>query len=382
MSRDLTIASQRWVLKLGSSTLLAGTERISQPRLLDYVRVIHGLRQSGIDIVLVSSGAVAAGRTALGVPGNLHRSVPAKQMYAAVGQPQLMALYAQLFGHYQIHVAQILLTRADFEDRRRYLNARSTLNALLEQRVLPIINENDSVATEEIRVGDNDQLAALVAGVTEARKLLLLTDVDGLYARNPRQFPDAKRIDDFVAAEFPPELWEAAGGAGSSGGTGGMLTKLKAAQIARRGGSDVHIADGAQPEKLLDLARGEAFGTRIHALQAPREARKRYVMSGMQPHGRVSVDAGAAQALLRGSSLLAVGVKAVLGQFERGDAIEVIDTQAQAIARGLTRYGATDLRRICGQRSDQFEHLLGYSFGDELIHRNDLTLLERREVSE
>lgn len=368
---------QRWVLKLGSSTLLAGGERISQPRLLDYVRSIHGLRQRGVDVVLVSSGAVAAGRAALGARPGLHRSVPAKQMYAAVGQPQLMGLYAQLFGHYDIHVAQILLTRADFEDRRRYLNARSTLNALLEQGVLPIINENDSVATEEIRVGDNDQLAALVASLTEARKLLLLTDVDGLYERNPRIHPDAKRIEDFRAPEFPAAIWEAAGGAGSRSGTGGMLTKLKAAEIARRGGSDVHIADGTQPQMLLNLVDGTPFGTRIHALQAPREARKRYVMSGMQPNGRVQVDAGAARALLRGSSLLAVGVRSVHGEFERGDAIAVLDETQQTLARGLVRYGASDLRRICGQRSDQFESLLGYSFGDELIHRNDLVLLER-----
>lgn len=367
----------RWVLKLGSSTLLAGGERISQPRLLDYVRTIHVLRQRGVDVVLVSSGAVAAGRAALGARAELHRSVPAKQMYAAVGQPQLMALYAQLFGHYGIHVAQMLLTRADFEDRRRYLNARSTLNALLEQAVLPIVNENDSVATEEIRVGDNDQLAALVASLTEARKLVLLTDVDGLYERNPRQHPEARRISDFVAAEFPPQLWEAAGGAGSSSGTGGMLTKLKAAEIARRGGSDVHIGDGAQPQLLLQLAEGLPFGTRIHALSAPREARKRYVMSGMQPNGRVIVDSGAARALLRGSSLLAVGVRSVHGRFERGDAIAVHDEQQQTLARGLARYGSDDLRRICGQRSDQFETLLGYSFGDELIHRNDLVLLTR-----
>lgn len=373
-AHESTASERRWVLKLGSSTLLAGGHTIAVPRLLDYARTIAELRRRGIAVVLVSSGAVAVGRTLL-TPLNQARSVPAKQMLAAIGQPRLMALYAELFGHYGIAVAQVLLGRTDFAHRQRFLNARNTLNALLEHGVLPVINENDTVATAEIRVGDNDQLAALVANLVEARKLVLMTDVDGLYDANPRTTAGARRIDHIHEDPLPPALWQAAGGAGSASGTGGMLTKLKAAEIARRGGADTHIADGADPAALTGLLEERDLGSCIHAQIKPREARKRFLLGDLAPSAVVQVDAGAAAALVRGSSLLAVGVAAHRGEFRRGDLIEVQDRDGRPLARGLTRYAHTELERIRGQRSERFESLLGYTWGDELIHRNDLALL-------
>lgn len=375
MAAETGSSEGRWVLKLGSSTLLAGGSQIDVPRLLDYARCIAALRARGVELVLVSSGAVAAGRALLPQALAQPRSVPVKQMLAAIGQPRLMALYAELFGHYGITVAQVLLSRSDFSSRPRFLNARNTLHALLEQGVLPVINENDTVATTEIRVGDNDQLAALVANMVEARKLLLMTDVDGIYTANPRNDPSATRLAEISADPLPASLWQAAGGAGSSAGTGGMLTKLKAAEIARRGGADTHVADGARPQALAGLVEGQPLGTCIRATCRPKEARKRFLLGDLAPAAVVQVDRGAAAALARGSSLLAVGVQGARGEFRRGDLIEVQDSAGRALARGLTRYAHGELERIRGQRSDRFEALLGYTWGDELIHRNDLVLL-------
>ncbi len=364
----------RVVVKLGSSTLTAGTRRINAARVLDIVRQTVALRAAGVEVVLVSSGAMAAGRESLNYP-ELPRHVPAKQMLAAIGQPRLMALYEQLFGHYETTVAQVLLTRADLGDRRRYLNARNTLAALLANRVVPIVNENDTVATEEIRVGDNDNLSALVANVIDADLLVLLTDQTGLYSADPRRDPAAELVREVATPDIPDAVWEAAGGTSGGLGTGGMLTKLQAADLARRSGTTVLIAAGAGVDVLAQAAAGTAMGTWFRPAASSVESRKRYILSGGRAPGGVTIDAGAVRALRAGGSLLPVGVTSVTGEFERGDTVRVLGPGGEELARGICNYGAGDLARIRGRRSDEIEGVLGYHFGDACVHRDDLVLL-------
>lgn len=363
----------RLVIKLGTSTLTDGTAHISTPRLVDLARQMAALREAGHEVIFVSSGAMASGREALGYP-ELPKDVPAKQMLAAVGQPRLMALYQQLFGLYHVTVAQVLLTRADLANRRRYLNARNTLVALLAQRVVPIINENDTVATEEIRVGDNDNLSALVANLADADTLVLLTDQIGLLTADPRHDPTAQLVTDVDTADIPAQLWEAAGGTANGLGTGGMVTKLQAADLARRSGTTVVIAQGNAQDVLLRIANGEKVGTCFHPVATAVESRKRYILTGGTAGG-LTVDEGAGRALKRGGSLLPVGLCSVEGEFERGDTVRVLDSSGREIARGMVNYSADDLGRILRRHSDEIEGVLGYNYGDEVIHRNDLVLL-------
>ncbi|HZW04524.1 MAG TPA: glutamate 5-kinase [Anaerolineaceae bacterium] len=373
--------AQRIVIKLGTSTLTAGGKAISAPSLVEIARQVAALRGEQAQVVLVSSGAIAAGRAALGYP-SLPKHLPAKQMLAAVGQPRLMADYERYFAIYGVPVAQVLLTRADLADRRRFLNARNTFEALLRQGVLPIVNENDTVATEEIRFGDNDNLSAQVANLVEADLLVLLTDQDGLYTADPRIDPEAELIRTIGPEPFSPELWRAAGGTTTGLGTGGMATKLQAADLARHGGTTVVIANGGLPDVLLrpalrtlGVARGEEVGTRLLPVVNKLEGRKRYILSGSRAAAELAVDAGAARALRRGGSLLPAGIVAARGEFERGDAVRVTAPDGTGIAVGLTNYGADDLAHLCGRQSAEIEAILGFTFGDEVIHRNNLVLL-------
>lgn len=364
----------RIVLKFGTSTLTAGGTRISAPRLVELIRQIAVLHQQGREVIVVSSGAMAAGRERLDYP-QLPKDVPAKQMLAAVGQPRLMSMYEQLFLLYGLNVAQVLLTRTDLADRRRYLNARNTLQALLSHRVIPIINENDTVATEEIRFGDNDRLSAHVVSLVDADLLVLLTDQDGLYTADPRSNPDARLVPQVTDIEIPAELWQAAGGSATGLGTGGMITKLQAADLARRSGATAMIAPGGQPEILLRLVVGEQVGTYFQPLVSSLDSRHRYILAGGQVDWLVKVDRGAARALRNGGSLLPVGVQQVIGSFERGDAVKIIDESEKEIARGLVNYSAEELRRIMGQKSETIESILGYFFGEEVVHRNNMVLI-------
>jgi glutamate 5-kinase len=367
---------ERIVVKLGTSTLTDGEKKLSAPRLVDLVRQITALQASGRQVVLVSSGAIAAGREILGFP-SLPKYLPVKQMLAAVGQPRMMAMYEQYFTIYGAQVAQVLLTRADLADRRRYLNARDTLDALILQHVIPIVNENDTVATEEIRIGDNDNLSAQVANLIEADLLVLLTDQDGLYTTDPRHDPQACLIQEVGPEPFSKELWQAAGGSDSGLGTGGMITKLQAADLARHGGTIVVIARGSEPDVLLRLANGMESGTRLLPVINKLEGRKRYIISGS--HGgstcELIVDTGAARALAHGGSLLPVGLTRVIGDFERGDTVCVADPHGKIIATGLVSYASVDLAQLCGKQSIEIESILGYSFGDEVIHRNNMVLV-------
>ena len=364
----------RIVVKLGTSTLTAGTTRLSPPRLVDLVAQMASLVEVGCQVVIVSSGAIAAGRERLNYP-QLPKDIPAKQMLAAVGQPRLMALYEQLFGLYGLLVAQVLLTRADLSDRRRYLNSRNTLAALLANGVVPVINENDTVATEEIRFGDNDNLSAQVAALIEADLLMLLTDQPGLLSADPQRNPNARLIHEVSGPDIPEELWQAAGGSSTTVGTGGMLTKLRAADLARRSGATVVIAGGGKRAVITRLAHGELLGTRFHPTASVLDSRKRYILAG-KATGTLLVDNGAVGALRNGGSLLPVGVVALEGRFERGDALLVVDQEGRHLARGLTNYGSGDVERIRGLHSDQIEATLGYHYGDEVIHRDNLVIME------
>lgn len=364
---------QRIVVKLGTSVLTAGTRKLNRARMVELVRQCAQLHAAGRQIIVVTSGAIAAGRERLDYP-ELPPTVASKQMLAAVGQSRLMFVWESLFEIYNIHVGQMLLTRDDFRDRRRYLNAHDMLNALLEYGIVPVINENDAVATAEIKVGDNDNLSALVALLAEADLLLLLTDQAGLFTADPRTHPDAQLIAEVQVID--EALYRLAGGSVTGLGVGGMTTKLQAADVARRGGADVVIAAGHAPDVIMRAADGEAIGTRFPALEAPLENRKRWIYGGTTPMGRLLVDAGAARALREnGSSLLPAGIVAVEGEFDRGDTVAIIGPEGTLLARGIARYDCADLARIQGCHSDQIEARLGYEYGPVAVHRNDMILV-------
>ena len=382
---------KRIVVKLGSNVLSAGSDRINRAQLIDIVRQIAQLRQQGIQVVVVTSGAVLAGRERMGYP-KLKSSIPFRQMLSAVGQGRLMHLYEQFFDIYDTLVAQILLTADDFRNRQRYLNARDTILGLLHAGVVPIINENDTVATDEIKVGDNDNLAALVVTLIDADMVILLSDISGLYTGDPRQDPDAHLIKEVTVVD--ESIWEVAGGSTTEGGTGGMRTKIEAALLAQRAGSTMVIANGRERDVLLRIMDGERLGTRFLPLNTPSqdgseytlagglESRKRWILAGSRALGQVYVDCGAATAITtKGKSLLPVGVVGIAERFERGETVRIF-VQENEIARGVVRYSSSELDQIKGLHSDQIRTQLGYDYGDEIIHHNDMVILSTSQGQE
>ena len=365
---------QRIIVKIGTSTLTDGSTRLSLARMADLVRQMSALQDMGNEIILVSSGAIAAGREVLGFI-ELPRHIPKKQMLAAIGQPRLMAIYEQLFRIYNKTVAQVLLTRFDLTDRRRFLNARNTLDALLRQKVIPIINENDTVATEEIRFGDNDSLSAQVANLVEADQLILLTDQAGLFTDDPRTNSNAQLIKEIGPKGFGEEIWKAAGSSKTGLGTGGMVTKLRAAELARQSGVVTNIAKGDAENIIMRIANYENSGTTIYPINNKIETRKKYLLGGQYSNSSVTVDDGAARALARGGSLLPAGIVAVVGPFERGDSIKVLNKDQKTIAVGMMNYSNEEISKIQGLKSSQIDSVLGYTYADEVIHHNNLVLL-------
>lgn len=363
---------KRIVVKLGTSTLTDGTIRLAPHRIIELVRQMAHLLDNGAEVLLVSSGAQAVGSEVLSFP-DIPKELPRKQMLSAVGQPRLMALYEQLFTLYGKNVAQILLTRQDISRRSGFLNSRSTVLALLNHAVVPIVNENDTVATEEIRVGDNDNLSAQVAALIGADLLLMLTDQDGVFTADPRTNPQAELVPVVDTPEIPAALWNAAGTGGLLG-TGGMATKLQAADLARRSGVTTIIASGRVDNVIQRVAFGEVMGTRFTPVVSYLESRKRYILAGWDKKSSLTIDAGAAQALEKGGSLLPVGIRAVAGAFERGDTVVVYDQNQHEIGRGLVNYNRSELLKILGQNSTEIETILGYAYGDEAIHRDYLIL--------
>ena len=362
----------RWVIKIGSALITRGGQGLDHINLQHWVDQIAELIGQGYQIVLVSSGAVAEGMQRMGWnqrPTALHEL----QAAAAIGQSGLIQAWEHCFQQRSLPTAQVLLTHDDLSDRQRYLNARSTLQALVELGVIPIINENDAIANDELRFGDNDSLAALVTNLLEADQMVLLTDQPGLYTADPRQDPVATLIKTAKAQDSM--LDDMASSAGGTLGRGGMYTKLRAARLASRSGASTVIAAGLQPDIIPALARGEAHGTLLQPGQAPEAARKRWLAGQLQIRGQVIVDAGAVKMLCTaGTSLLAVGVTSVAGEFKRGELIACLDTNGQEIARGLVNYSAAETRQICGHSSADIMTLLGYINEDELIHRDNLIL--------
>jgi len=367
-------AARRLVVKVGSSLVTddgRGIDHAAVARWADQITALHGL---GKEIILVSSGAIAEGMKRLGWTKR-PREIPELQAAAAVGQMGLAQAYEAAFSARGRHCAQILLTHADLANRRRYLNARSTLLTLLAHGVVPVINENDTVVTDEIKVGDNDTLGALVTNLVEADALVILTDQPGLYSADPRKDPAAELIVDAQADD--PSLVAMAGGAGSSIGKGGMLTKVLAARRAAQSGAHTVIASGREADVLLRLAAGEVIGSQLRAGAGKLAARKQWMVDHLQIGGRVQVDAGAAQRLREGgASLLPVGVVDVVGEFERGDVIAVLDAQGREIARGLTNYAAAEARLIRRAPTTQIASILGFMEEPELIHRDNLVLTQ------
>ena len=365
--------ARRLVIKVGSSLVTNQGHGLDHDALSQWAEQITELKRRGRQVLLVSSGAVAEGMQRLGWrkrPSQLHEL----QAAAAVGQMGLVQAYESCFRDHGLHAAQILLTHEDLADRKRYLNARSTLRTLLELNVIPVINENDTVATDEIKFGDNDTLGALVTNLVEADALVILTDQPGLFTRDPRRYPDAQLVTEAKAGD--PGLEKMAGGAGSHIGSGGMITKVRAAKRAAHSGAHTIIASGREPRVLLRLADGEMIGSQLVAETMTLAARKQWLADHLQVRGRLMLDAGAARALTHdGKSLLPIGVVDLAGEFERGEAVSCVDPDGREIARGLVNYNAIETRRILRAPTYEIEARLGYIDEPELIHRDNLVLL-------
>lgn len=365
---------QTIVVKLGTSVLTGGTKQLDRAHLVELVRQCALLIRQGHKVIIVTSGAIAAGRQHLNHP-TLANTIANKQMLAAVGQSRLIQEWENLFAIYGIHIGQMLLTRADLDDRERYLNARDMLRALLDNNIVPVVNENDAVATAEIKVGDNDNLSALVAILAKADKLLLLTDQSGLFTADPRTSPDATLIQE--VAQIDEALHKLAGGSVSGLGTGGMATKLQAADVACRAGVEVTIAAGSRADVIAQILDGESVGTRFLPMSTPLESRKRWILAGPPPAGKILIDAGAATAVVTNhSSLLAKGIVSVEGSFQRGAVARICNLQGKQLARGLCRYSSEELSLIAGQHSQDIPKLLGHANGAVAVHCDDLVITE------
>lgn len=370
--RDSLKHTRRLVVKIGSALLTHDGQGLNSDGIHDWAAQISRVRGRGLEVVLVSSGAVAAGMRRLGRRTRPH-ALHELQAMAAVGQMNLIQVYESAFQHHGLHTAQVLLTHDDLTNRQRYLNSRTTLQTLVGLGVIPVINENDTVATEEIRFGDNDTLAALVANLIEADLLLILTDQRGLHDRDPRQDPDAKLLAEGKAGD--PQLLSMAGGSGALG-RGGMRTKLLAAEKAARSGASTVIASGREKNVITRVLDGETIGTHLRAAQGRVAARKQWLAGQARAAGKLKLDAGAVKVIREGGkSLLPVGVKVVEGTFTRGEIVSCLDPEGHEVARGLVNYSSEEAGRIIGQASDKIESILGYIDEPEMIHRDNMVVL-------
>jgi len=364
------------VAKFGTSLLTGGSDQLNQDVMSGLVTQLAQLHKQELELLVVSSGAIALGRHKLGLPKKI-KGIPFKQVLASVGQNRLMHIYEQLFGEHNITVAQALLTKADLSDRAGYLNTRNTLLALLELRVVCIVNENDVVAVDEIqeaKFGDNDNLSAMVANLVDADLLLLLTDTAGLYTADPHRHPDARLIS--RVDKIDSEIERLAADTPSRVSIGGMVTKVEAARLATASGVTVVIADGREKDIILRLVAGEAVGTRFMPTSSKLESRERWMLSGLSTRGKLVVDFGAALALKKQNrSLLAAGIKGVEGKFQRGDIVNVYDPEGSRLGCGITNYSSADIALIKGAHSGKIVSLLGYDYGSEVVHRNNLVVL-------
>ena len=365
----------RIVVKFGTSLLTGGSDQLNQDTMSKLVAQVAQLHKQGLELLIVSSGAMASGRHKLGLTKKI-KGIPFKQVLCSVGQSHLMYVYEQLFSQYNIAVAQALLTKTDLSDRAGYLNARNTLLALLQLKVICIVNENDVVAVDELdeaKFGDNDNLSAMVANLVDADLLLLLTDTAGLYTADPRRDPNARII--LQVDRIDSEVEHLADKAGNLG-IGGMITKIEAAKLATASGVTVVIADGREPNIILRLASGEAMGTRFLPTTSKLDSRKRWMLSGLCVQGRLVVDSGAALALKKQNrSLLAAGIKQIEGEFDRGDIVDIYDAEGSHLGCGLVNYSSDEVSLIKGAHSGKIATLLGISYGPEVVHRNNLAVI-------
>ena len=377
------LAYRRIVVKLGTHLLTGGSTHLDQAVMADLARQIAHLHQKGAEIIVVSSGAIAAGRHKLGFDGAV-KGIPYKQVLASVGQSRLMNMYEQIFDQHHITVAQALLTKSDIADRAGYLNARNTLLALMELEVIGIINENDVVSIDEIKeakFGDNDNLSAMVANLVDADMLMILTDIGGLYTADPHIDPKARLVP--LVSKIDASIKRMGANTASNVGTGGMITKIEAAQVATASGVRVVIADGKERDIIVRLAAGESAGTHFLPTADQRESRQRWMVSWLCTRGKLIIDSGAAIALKKQNrSLLAAGIEKAEGKFGRGDIVAVYDTEGTQIGCGITNYSSGDIGVIKGSRSEKIAGLLSVDYGPEVVHRNNFALLEREEPGE
>ncbi|MCK8815884.1 glutamate 5-kinase [Natroniella sulfidigena] len=370
--RKEIVDSERIVVKIGSSTLTYQNSKLNLNRIEKLIRDVVDLKHQGKEVILVSSGAIAAGVGGL----NLEHSpetIPQKQALAAIGQGLLMKTYQKLFSEYDQQVAQVLLTQKDLTDRKRYLNSRNTLNQLLEYDVIPIVNENDTIAVNEIKFGDNDTLSALVSGLVDADLLVVLSDIDGLYTADPRSNPEAEMISQ--VEKISKQIEDLAGTAGTERGTGGMVTKIRAAKIATKAGISLVIANGSEDQILSQISSGQEKGT-LFSPQQGLASREKWIAFNLDVQGDIIIDSGAAKAIdEQGSSLLPCGVVRATGRFKAGDVVDLVDEAGNRLARGLVNYSQSEVEKIKGLHSSEIKEKLGYQDYDEIIHRNNLVRL-------
>lgn len=373
-SREALKKANRIVIKVGTSTITYANGKRNFSQIDRLAREISDLQNQGKEMILVTSGAVAVGVDRMGLPGK-PKTIPGKQAAAAVGQGVLMHTYEKFFADYGQIVAQVLITKTEAIDRHRYTNTRNTFMELMRQRVIPIVNENDVVALDELKIGDNDNMSALVAGIVDADLVIILSDVDGLHTANPQTHPDAVIVPE--VAEITPEIEASAGGVGSSRGTGGMATKIQAAKAATSSGIHLVIASGTEKNAITRVLQGEELGTLFVSRENRLQFRKRWLAFGAKIAGSIVVDDGCAKAIRKagGCSILPAGVFAVQGDFLPGSTVSVIDKDAHELARGLVHYSSAELEQIKGCNSGEIANILGHKNFDEVIHRDDLVIL-------
>lgn len=373
-SREALKKAKRIVIKVGTSTITYANGKRNFSQIDRLAREISDLQNQGKEMILVTSGAVAVGVDRMGLPGK-PKTIPGKQAAAAVGQGVLMHTYEKFFADYGQIVAQVLITKTEAIDRHRYTNTRNTFMELMRQRVIPIVNENDVVALDELKIGDNDNMSALVAGIVDADLVIILSDVDCLYTANPQTHPDAVIVPE--VAEITPEIEASAGGVGSARGTGGMATKIQAAKAATSSGIHLVIASGTEKNAITRVLQGEELGTLFVSRENRLQFRKRWLAFGAKIAGSIVVDDGCAKAIRKagGCSILPAGVFAVQGEFLPGSTVSVIDKDAHELARGLVHYSSAELEQIKGCNSGEIANILGHKNFDEVIHRDDLVIL-------
>lgn len=373
-SREALKKANRIVIKVGTSTITYANGKRNFSQIDRLAREISDLQNQGKEMILVTSGAVAVGVDRMGLPGK-PKTIPGKQAAAAVGQGVLMHTYEKFFADYGQIVAQVLITKTEAIDRHRYTNTRNTFMELMRQRVIPIVNENDVVALDELKIGDNDNMSALVAGIVDADLVIILSDVDGLYTANPQTHPDAVIVPE--VAEITPEIKASAGGVGSARGTGGMATKIQAAKAATSSGIHLVIASGTEKNAITRVLQGEELGTLFVSRENRLQFRKRWLAFGAKIAGSIVVDDGCAKAIRKagGCSILPAGVFAVQGEFLPGSTVSVIDKDVHELARGLVHYSSAELEQIKGCNSGEIANILGHKNFDEVIHRDDLVIL-------